>query len=65
MATLPDQVLMDALEDLDDFATTLRALGMRLDALDPEAAGTTMRIAHELWELQKGLSDGRQVHFAT
>lgn len=61
MATtiLPNKVLDDALSDLDEHASTLHALGLRLEATDPDGSRSALAIAQELWEVRKSLGDER------
>jgi hypothetical protein len=61
MATtiLPSKVLDNALPDLNEHASTLHALGLRLGATDPDGSRSALAIAQELWEVRKSLGDGR------
>ena len=63
MATLPDALLLDAADDIGELAGELHALGLRLLDADSSDAQTALRVAQELWEVQKGLSDGRQIRY--
>ncbi|AXY44053.1 hypothetical protein [Halomonas sp. JS92-SW72] len=65
MATMPDSLLKDAIEDIGENASVLHRLGLRLLDTAPETANAALAVAQELWEVQKGLSDGRQVKFGT
>lgn len=63
MATLPDGLLLDAAVDVGEFAGQLHQLGLRLLDADSDDAQTALRIAHGLYEVQKSLSDGRQIRY--
>ena len=65
MATMPDSLLENAIDDIGEYASVLQNLGLRLLDKDSETANTALTVAHELWEIQKSLGDGRQVKVDT
>lgn len=60
MLVFSDHDIQMLVDDLNDHAWTLREHGLRLDAADPDASRAMLAIAHELWEMQKTLGDGRR-----
>ncbi|MGM1054082.1 MAG: hypothetical protein ACQEXO_17095 [Pseudomonadota bacterium] len=60
MPDFSDDELVLIMSDLDEHASTLRALRQRLEATDPDAALSLQGVAHELWEIRKALGDGRR-----
>ncbi|AMD01552.1 hypothetical protein LOKO_02492 [Halomonas chromatireducens] len=65
MATMPDSLLENAMDEISEHALVLQKLGLRLLDIDSETANTALAVAHELWEIQTNLGDGRQVKFDT
>ncbi|TDX32137.1 hypothetical protein DFO67_10285 [Modicisalibacter xianhensis] len=54
-----ENVLDDAVEALNEHATTLQALSKHLFSIDEKASHSAASIAQELWETCKELSDTR------
>lgn len=55
-----DELIEDAIEQLDEYANTLQALAQTLDDSNPSAAYSARAIAQQLWELEKGFTDERE-----
>lgn len=54
-----ENVIDDTVEALNEHATTLQALSKHLSSIDEEASYSAAKIAQELWETCKELSDMR------
>ncbi|PAU74124.1 hypothetical protein [Halomonas salipaludis] len=60
MVVFSDHDIQILVDDLNDHASLLQEHGLRLEAADPMASRAMLAIAHELWEMQKTLGDGRR-----
>lgn len=60
MVVFSDHDIQILVDDLNDHASLLQEHGLRLEAADPKASRAMLAIAHELWEMQKTLGDGRR-----
>ncbi|MDL0433759.1 hypothetical protein QPM17_21675 [Marinobacter sp. TBZ242] len=60
MVVFSDHDIQILVDDLNDHASLLQEHGLRLEAVDPNASRAMLAIAHELWEMQKTLGDGRR-----
>lgn len=57
-----DELIADAIEQLDEHANTLQTLAQTLDDSNPATAYSARAIAQQLWELEKGFTDEREKH---